>query len=85
MNNFGTFWTSGSSDKCPNIFGWCGGSGEKEFLDFDGLGLKDFDSSGGKDCVSITVEKNGNKANWLMQSESCSNKRRAICEVYAHM
>jgi hypothetical protein len=79
-NILDTFWTSGTSDKCPNHFGWCGGT-EKEFIDFEGLGLKDFDSSGGNECISITLEKKGSRGRMLMQSEGCSNKRRAICEV----
>jgi hypothetical protein len=83
MTLFTTFWTSGTSDKCPKTFGWCGGS-DKEFVDFEGLGMKNFDLMGGFECLSITLDRKGSKASLLMQSESCSNKRRAICEVISY-
>jgi hypothetical protein len=80
MKLFTTFWTSGTSDKCLKTFGWCGGS-EKEFVDFEGLGLKNIDLTSGFECLSITLDAKENKSSLLMQIESCSNKRRAICEV----
>jgi len=73
------FWTSGSSDNCPNSFGWCS-SREKEFINFDILGYNSFESKGGKECVSANYEKSKNRSEIILQSDECKLVRRAICE-----
>lgn len=72
-----SFWTSGlQSNKCPNLFGWCNGK-EKEFIDASLFDL----GTGNKECVTVTMEKTVNKSSLVLQSESCSGKKRFICEV----
>jgi hypothetical protein len=76
ISNGASFWTSGSSDKCPNSYGWCG-TGEKELISFKILELDQFLSSGGKECVSATLDK----SDLVLQADSCATKKRYICEV----
>jgi hypothetical protein len=71
-----SFWTSGSSDKCPNSYGWCG-TGEKELIDYQLLDLDPFQSAGGKECVSATLDK----SDLILRPDSCFKKMRFICEV----
>jgi len=71
-----SFWTTGSSDKCPNSFGWCGSS-DREFISFQSLGVQNVQSAPGAECVSATLQKN----ELVMQSEKCTNKKLMVCEV----
>jgi hypothetical protein len=72
-----SFWTSGSSDKCPNSFGWCGSS-DREFISYQSLGVQSFQSAPGAECVSATLQKN----ELVLQPEKCSTKKLMFCEVY---
>jgi hypothetical protein len=80
VTNGTSFWTSGSSDKCPNSYGWCG-TDEKEFIDYQLLGLDPFQSAGGKECVSATLDK----SKLVLQADSCATKMRYICEVKSQL
>jgi len=73
------FWTSGSSDKCANSFGWCSAK-DKEFINFELLGNKSLESAGGKECVAANFEKSANKSELILQSDTCKSNKRAICE-----
>jgi len=73
------FWTSGSSEKCANSFGWCSAK-DKEFINFELLGSKRLDSAGGKECVSASFEKTEISSDLILQSVSCKTKIIAICE-----
>jgi hypothetical protein len=75
-----SFWTSGSSDKCPNSYGWCG-TGEKELINYQLLGLDPFRSAGGKECVSATLDK----SKLVLHADSCATKKRYICEVKSQL
>jgi hypothetical protein len=76
------FWTSGLSDKCTNSFGWCTGK-EKEFLNTALLGLENFDSTNGTECVTALFEHTANKTNFALRADLCDflARRRVICEV----
>jgi hypothetical protein len=75
-----SFWTSGSSDKCPNSFGWCGSS-DREFISYQSLRVQSFESSAGKKCVGATLQKN----ELVIQPEKCTTQRLIICEVYFYL
>jgi hypothetical protein len=77
LSNGTSFWTSGSSDKCPNSFGWCGSS-EREFISYQSLGVQSFQSATDAECVSATLQNN----ELVMQTEKCSTKKLMFCEVY---
>jgi hypothetical protein len=72
-----TFWTSGSSDKCLNSFGWCASS-DRELISYQSLGVQGLESGAGKTCVSATLQKN----ELVMQAETCNSKKLIICEVF---
>lgn len=83
VTNGTRFWTSGLSDKCPNSFGWCTGK-EKEFLSTSVLGLDNFNSAKGAECVTATFEKVDNMTNLRLQADLCDilAKKHVICEVF---
>jgi len=73
-----SFWTSGSSVRCPKRFAWCS-TKENERVDFEGLKYQNIKS--GNDCLAVTIDR---KEDSILLSDDCKNKRRVICEVNRH-
>lgn len=77
INKDSKFWTSASSEKCPNEFGWCS---SKELMDYDGLGFPRDNLDASKFCLTASLSASSLALN-LKQDDCVNNRAKVICEV----